>query len=158
MVHTAQFKKIRESIARWIAPDAFYDIENSINQRVAFLASNIDPFEHMMKRFHGVFSKEYERPEEMLDERSQFNMKMWGWQQAKDPCFKYLTDWIMNVQANETLKRAAVTTERIMYGRAQVSCMLLYVKEIERLASLYQEILDKDKEDPDFQASTAVDT
>lgn len=146
MVHTT-FQEIRNKIARFIAPDYFRDFDERVNQRVAVAISRMDSFEPLMKEFHGVFSKEYQRPEEQLNTQSQIQMKMWGYQQSKDPSFKYLTEWIMNVQSNETLKRAPVTPERIMYGRAQVSCMILFVKEIGRLALLYEEILEKNKGD-----------
>lgn len=141
-----------------LAPRYFEEADNRVNQRVAKIISEMDPFEPLMKQFHGVFSQEYERPEEKLSPQGQLGMAMWGYQQSRDPHFGYMTDWIMNTQANETLKRAPVTTERVMYGRAQISSMLIFTKEVKRLASIYEDIMNKSKEDPDFNDSAAVDT
>lgn len=117
----------------------------TVGQRVAETLAKMDPFEHLFKEFHGIFSEEFERPEEKLDTRSRLSLTMWAYQQATDPSFKFLTNWVMNTQGNETLKRAAVTPERILYGRAQISSTLLFVNEIKRLGALYEDMLKKDQ-------------
>lgn len=142
-----KIKEIRIKIARWLASEYFEEADNRVSQRVASTIAKMDPFEPILKEFHGVFSKEYERPEDKLDERSQINMKMWGYRMHTDPCFKYMTEWIMNTHANEILKHAPVTPERILYGRAQISTMILFVKEVGRLASLYEDLLEKNNEE-----------
>ena len=121
------------------------DVENQVNLRVAAVLAQMDPFEPLLKQFHGVFSTEYEHPEENLDDRGRLTLLTWAWTTRSDPGFKWLTEWIMNTQANETLKRAAVTPDRILYGRAQISCMILFVKEVTRLAEAYDEILTNRK-------------
>lgn len=155
MVQT-KLQKFKTKIARSLVPEYFRDFDDKVNQRVANVMLSVDPFEALMKRFHGVFSKEYQRAEEQLDDRSQLQMMMWGSQQCRDPSFKYMTEWVMNMQANETLKRAPVTEERILYGRAQVSCMLLFVKEVERLGLLYDDYLQKQK-NPDFNSELSTE-
>lgn len=137
------FKKF---LSKFIVPEINEQaIQKEVNRRVAETLSKMDPFEPLMKKFHGVFGEEFERPEEQLNESGRFGMLVWGWQQKHDPSFKYMTDWIMNTQANESLKRAPVTPERILYARAQISTMILFVKEIGRLSNLYEELRDKNK-------------
>lgn len=138
-----KIRSIREKIARFIAPELSKSIDNEINQRTALIISKMDPFEPLLREFHGVFSEEFDHPEENLDERDRIGMMMWGYQQKNDRFFKYMTDWIMNTQGNETLKKAPVTTDRILYGRAQLSTMILFKKEIGRLSSLYEDELAK---------------
>lgn len=152
-------KRLRAKLARLISPELInnlevqiqaektraQEVELSVNQRVAEIISKMDPLEPLLKEFHGVFSREYERPEDMLNPQGQFLMESWGYSQADDPSFKYLTDWIMNVHANETLRHAPVTTDRILYGRAQLAVMLLYKNEVQRLSQKYKDRLDKNK-------------
>lgn len=140
------FTNLRYKIAQFIAPEYIKNIDNRVNVRVAKAMSEIDLFEQFMKEFNGVFSEEFEHVEDGLDEKSQYMMKLWGWQQKNDPSFQRITQWIMNTQGNETLKRAPVTEARIQYGRAQLSNMILYRKEVSRLASLYEDILKKKDE------------
>lgn len=146
------FKNFSIKIANIIAPEYIrkleeraQDAELKVNKRVAEVILNIDPFDILRKEFHGIFSEEFEHPEEKLDERSKLGMMMWAYQQKHDPHFKHMVDWIMNSAGNETLKRAPITTDRVQYGRAQISTMVLYRKEIGRLSSLYEEILEKNK-------------
>lgn len=120
-------------------------LDAAIGQRVAQTLAKMDPFEPLFKEFHGIFSEEFERPEEKLDTRSTLSLTMWAYQQSTDPSFKFLTNWVMNTQGNETLKRAAVTPERILYGRAQISSTLLFINEIKRLGALYEDMLKKDQ-------------
>lgn len=149
------WSNIRKQIANLIYPEGV----NEVNLRVAKIMNSTDPLEPVLKMYHGVFSEEYERAEDILDERSKFNMKMWAWQTYKDPSFKYLTDWIMNTFGNETLKRVPINDEklasqRLWYGRAQLATMILFKKEVKRLSSLYED-MTKPKEE--FDEHTTVE-
>lgn len=141
---------LKKKIARWLTKDYVVSLEAEhakrllavdmdVNVRVAKIISEMDVFEPLMKKYHGVFSEDLEHPEERLDYPSRLQLYMWGWQQKTDPSFMFITNWIMNTQGNETLKHAPVTTDRILYGRAQLSTMLLFRNEVERLSNLYQE-------------------
>lgn len=129
--------KIRNKIADFIYPEHI----NEANQRVAKIMAGLDPFEPVLKLFHGVFSEEFERPEDKLDVRSQMNMMMFANRTVKDPSFEYLTAWIMNIAGNECLKRAPISVERTQYARAQLANMILFKRELQRLSSLYEEML-----------------
>ncbi len=146
--------KIRLWLARFIAPRHYEDIDNRVNQRVALTMSRMDPFEPLMKEFHGVFSEEYEHPEEKLDARGQLLMKMLGYQLRDDPSFKYLIDWIMNTQGNAAFKAPTRTNEErgevLMYGKAQISTSILLKRELKRLASLYEEMKGDKPDAPDL--------
>mgnify|MGYP007100042648 CR=1 FL=1 len=140
-------EKIRIKLARWIAKKHIESIENSVNQRVAEVISKMDPFEPFFKRFGGVFSKEHLRPEQNLDARSTLMLITWGYQQRDDPSFKYMYDWIMNNQGQDAIKKGNPTPETILYSRALMVIMPLLKREIERLASIYEDKLrDKDSE------------
>src|SRR5438034_652296 len=76
------FNKIRQYIAIGIAPEYFRELENRAqtaqlraDQRLAKALTDIDPFELVLKRYNGVFTKEYQRPEESLDAKGQLQMK-----------------------------------------------------------------------------------
>lgn len=145
-----QLEVLDDQIVQYIAAQEKYEkaaahLDEKVSQRVAVIVSKMDPFEPLMKQFHGIFSEEFERPEENLDAAGQLRMAMWGYQQSTDPAFRHLTDWIMNSQGNETLKRAPVTVERTLYGRAQISGMILFVKEVKRLSAIYEDMLAKQK-------------
>lgn len=141
---------LRKKIANWIYPEGVHEV----NLRVAEIMNKMDPLDPVLKLFHGIFSIEYERPEDKLDERSQFNMKMFAWRTIKDPSFTYLVEWVMNQAANETIKRAPITVERVQYGRAQLANMILFRRELERLSNLYEEAL-KPKEE--FDEHTTIE-
>lgn len=129
-------------------------IEREVNKRVAEIILKMDPFEPLLKHYHGIFREEFEKVEENLDERSRFSMAMWAWGQKKDPHFKRMVDWVMDNAGNETLKRAPISYERTQYGRAQIANMILFKREIGRLASIYEEFLGKNKgEDVDLGVS-----
>lgn len=145
-----RFKKIRKKIADFIYPEHI----DEVNLRLAKIMNNLDPFEPVLKLFYGVFSEEYERPEDKLDARSQMNLKMWAYQMYKDPSFKYITDWLMNTFGNETLKRAPISAERTQYGRAQISTMILFKKEMERLSNLHEDAI---KPEENFDKNITVD-
>lgn len=160
-------EQLKIKIARWLTKGyiqsldtahakAMLDIDMQVNQRVAKMISEMDPFEPLMKQFHGVFSEQYEHPEQRLDTPSRMRMYMWGWQQETDPHFHHLMNWIMNTQGNETLRHAPVTPERILYGRAQLSCMLLFKNEVARLSNLYLEEKAR-MENGDFDPTLTVD-
>src|ERR1035441_2802519 len=121
-----KWSTLRKKIASFIYPEGI----NEVNMRVAKMMSSMDPLEPVLKLFHGIFSIEYERPEDKLDKKSQFNMKMFAWRTVKDPNFEYLTAWVMNQAANETIKRAPITVERVQYGRAQLANMILFKREL----------------------------
>ena len=139
-------ENIRNKIAKFIAPKLFSDFERKVNQRVAEITLHQDPFEILSKEFNGIFSKEYEHPEDRLDERGQLMMKIWAGEQRDSASFKYMCQYIMDSAGNETLKRAPITVERVQYGRAQIASVLLLRNEVNRLANLYDEFLNKDKE------------
>ena len=144
------FKKERARLAEREA-----NITLEVNQRVAQTLAQMDPLETLFKEFHGIFSEEHERVEDPLDEKGQLLMRTWAWQNRDHPAFKRLMDWIANTTGNETLKRAPVTTERILYGRAQISMVVLLNKEVRRLASAYEDMLNK--KDTDFDSNVSVE-
>lgn len=154
------FKHSKEKVSNEeveLSPKTQTEIDMEVNRRVAVALSKIDPFETLMKEFHGIFSEEHERVEDVLDTKGALMLKTWAYQTRDNPSFKWITEWVMNTQANETLKRAVVTPDRILYGRAQVSCMLVFVKEIKRLASLYEDQLAAGRKDEDFDESASVE-
>jgi len=137
-----KWSELRKKIAAFIYPEGVHEV----NLRVASIMSKMDPLEPVLKMYHGVFSEEYERPEDKLDKRSQLNMKMWANQMYKDPSFEYVTKWICDTFGNETIKRAPITVERVQYGRAQISSILLFRREIKRLSNLYEDMLKQPEE------------
>ena len=52
-------------------------IDMEVNQRVAHVLASMDPFEPLLKEFHGIFSEEHERVEDPLDEKGQLQMRVW---------------------------------------------------------------------------------
>ena len=154
-------KELRTKLGSFLAREHIADLsaratrfEERINQRVAKELAGMDPFEPLLREFKGVFSEEFERVEDRLSPRDSLGMKMWAFGVAKDPHFKHLLEWVMNSEANETLKRVPVTTDRILYGRAFIAAMILFRNEIRRLALLYEEELNKDKEDFNSEITT----
>lgn len=129
-------------------------IQREVDLRVAAAVAKIDPFELMMEQYHGIFSKEYMHVEDPLDAHGQISIMAWAHNAQHSPGFKHLVDWIMNTQGNETLKKGAVTPERILYGRAQISGMLLFKQEVQRLATAYDE---KTQEVKGFDATIAAE-
>jgi len=81
---------------------------------------------------------------------------MWAYQQHNDPNFEYLNAWIADHFANDMLRHAAVTPDRILYGRAQISFTELWRREIGRLSLLYEDLLEKNKVQK-FDSSKAVE-
>ena len=142
----------RLKIARLIAPRHYDDVDNRVNVRVAKIISSMDPFEPIYRKFQGIFSDDFEKPEEKLDERGQLLMKMLGFQLYHDVSFKYLMDWIVNSQVNAMLKAPARTNEErgevLMWGKAQVAGIVVLKTQLKRLNSLYDEMLAEGKETP----------
>lgn len=145
-------------MARFIAPETFHafdergkifdiqekGLENTINQRVAEALLRIDPMEMIMRQYHGIFSESFERPEERLNEQGKLGMMMWGYQQKSDPYFKHMTQWILDTQGNNTVRKAKNDHEWF-FGRASIVNVEAFIKEVGRLSNLYEELLDKNK-------------
>lgn len=131
-------------------------IKKEVDIRVAKVLSQMDIIDVLLKDFHGVFSNEFARPEEKLDGQSHLQMLMWAYQQNNDICFKYLYEWVVDSTGNEMVKRAPTEKEYSIYGRAQISTMILWKREVGRLAGLYEEWLEKNKA-PEFDPSQGVD-
>lgn len=148
---------LRLKIARFFAPSHYEELDHRVNQRIASMLLKTDPFELIMKEYHGIFSEEFEHPEDNLNTQGKIGMRLWAYGQVHDPHFNHMIAWVMNSQGNETLKRAPVTTERIMYGRAQISTALSLKKEIGRLSLAYEELLEKQKNGEDFESETSVE-
>lgn len=167
-------QNFREKIAAFIAPERSHrlyklqedllilgrNIDQETNRRVAEIIAKLDPFEPLMREFHGLFSQEFQHPEQNLDQPGQLGMYMMGHRIVHDPHFKYLTDWIMNAHANEMFRRPNLTRDNaldaVLYVKAQLSAMILLKKELGRLGSNYEEILNK-KEDEAFTSTSTVD-
>lgn len=150
------FKNLRRKFVRLIASDYITELKEqgvhselefttAVNTRVAQVLSQMDILDILLKNFHGTFSQEYARPEDKLNSQGQLSMKMWGYTQYQDPNFEYLTNWIMDQHANEMLRHAAVTPERILYGRAQIASTELFKREVKRLYMEYADMLEKNK-------------
>lgn len=141
---------IKLRILGWLAKDyvAQLDAEHQarVDQRVAEIVAKHDPFEALLKNFEGTFSEDYERAEERLDAAGQMAMKLWGYQQAHDPSFKYVLDWIMNKAGNKLIQTGLPSVERQLFTRAQISTMLLLRKEARRLSMLYEELIGREEE------------
>jgi hypothetical protein len=145
--------KLRVKLANIIAPDYIQglsvirekEIQQKVNQRIADTLGKMDILDILLKDFHGTFSKVYERPEDKLDAKSRLGMVMWGYTQSKDPHFEYITSWIEDTYANETIRHAAVTPERILYGRALIAMVELLKREVNRLSNIYEEMLENNK-------------
>jgi len=157
------FEKLRLKLAYFLARDYLVEFEgialfaeHKANQRIAKIFSKIDPLEMILRDYNGIFSEEFEHPEEKLDVRGQLGMKMWAYQQKTDPHFNFMVDWIMNSAGNETMKRAPITEARTQYGRAQIANMMLLKREVGRLSSLYEEELEKNKLQ-EFDENTTVE-
>lgn len=134
-------------IARWLAPEEFAalekqkaELEQAVNGRVADILFKMDPFEPLMKKYNVIFSEEWDKPEDKLNDQSRLTLFMWAYGVKKDPSFIHLTDWIRNTQGNATLRKAAQNDEWF-YGRAAIATITLFVSEVGRLASHYEKIL-----------------
>lgn len=153
------FKEFRKKIAYFIYPvleKKEREIQETINQRVAMTLSKMNILDYLLKDFSGTFSTEYERPEEKLTERGQLSMKMWAFNQVRDPNFEYLIAWVSDHFANDMMRHAAVTPDRILYGRAQIAFTELWKREVGRLSREYEDMLEKNKV-PVFDKTKAVE-
>lgn len=119
------------------------ELNDTVNRRVVETLAKMDPFEPLMKEYNGIFSREYERPEDSLNSQGKVGMYIWAWQQKNDPYFAYMVDWIMNKSGNSLLKKENPTELQTFYKRAEIANMILYRKEVGRLASNYEEMLSK---------------
>lgn len=155
--------KLRLKLGKYLLSDYVRDLEerekyipNKVNQKVVEEMNKINVLDYVLKDNFRTFSKEYERPEDKLNPQGQLSMKMWGYTQSKDPNFEYLMAWIMDMHSNEMLRHGAVTPERILYGRAQLSVSELIKKEVTRLSNLYEDILKK-RNPEDFDENISVE-
>lgn len=137
----------RKTIAVLIAPEEFdalekgrTDLELEINRRVAEVLLKMDPFEPFLKKYNVIFSEEWERPEDRLNDQSRTMLFQWAYGLEGDPSWKHLTDWVRNTQGNATLRKGRHSDEWF-YGRAAVIVVGLFVDEVRRLSSHYKEIL-----------------
>lgn len=150
-------KNLRRKFAHVVCPRYIEEVDERVNQRVAQVLAQMDPFEPLLKHFHGVFSGEFTRSEENLDERSALQLMMLGYRLKNDISFKYLTEWIMNSQGNAMIRAPARTNDErgeiLLWGKAQIASMILFVKEVGRLSLLYEDILEKQKGN-DFNSDT----
>lgn len=151
-------------VARFVAPAFIQSLENAVkekelevNQRVANVIATMDPYEPYMRRFKGVFSEEFDNPEDKLNEQSRVGMYMWGYQQDNDPNFKFVTNWIINTQANATIKRKNISVDEMLYCRAKITTAIQLRDEVRRLANIYRDILDKEAQDSEPDIGTAVE-
>lgn len=138
----------KTKLARFLVPGIFQELEererainDTVNQRVAGVLAKSDPFEPLLKEFHGIFSEEYEKPEDQLNPVSEMQLKMWAYAQRSDPSFKYMMDWLANKQGNHTLRQPYLTPETILYGRALITNVTLIKKEVKRLALSWEDHL-----------------
>lgn len=164
--------QFRKKIAAVISPERARDliqlekdlgelarnIDLETNRRVAELVSKMDPYEPLMRSFNSIFSEDYSRPEDKLDEPSKMAMYMLGYRWTEDPSFNFLADWIINQHGNAVFKKPGVTKDNALdvlnFGKAQISTVVLLRKELGRLSSLYQEIMRKEENDMIISTST----
>ena len=125
-----------------------------VNQRVAHVLNTMDPFEPLLRKYHVIFSEEYPRPEDKLSPQSQFQFFLWAFSMEQDPNWKYLTEWIRNVQGNATVRQAK-NSEEWFFGRATLALITLFIREVSRLSSRYKDILAK--RDGSFDAFLPVE-
>lgn len=130
------------------------NLDREVGERVAEIVLQMDPWDPLFKEFKIVFSKDYDQPEDGLDEQSALRLYMWAAGVVEDPSFIYLTDFIRNTQGNATLKEAT-NDKQWIYGRSAVATITLFTKMVSRLAFKYKEILAK--KDSQFDSTLAVE-
>lgn len=151
----------RKSIARLLAPEEFVELEQKkanldmqVNQRVADVLFRMDPFEPLLNKYNVVFPDKWEvKPEDDLDTMGAVRMFMWAYGTRSDPNFLHLVDWLRNQQGNNTLRKAKNDNEWF-FGRAAVATITLFVDEIGRLSSKYEEMMAS--RDKSFDANLPV--
>lgn len=144
--------KFGERVARLLSPDVFEalekqgeELEFTVNNRVADALFKMDPFEPFLKKYNVIFSEEWDRPEDRLDQISRIRLFTWAYGIEKDPSFLHLTNWIMNTQGNATLRKGKTDPEWF-FGRSAIVTIALLVEEVGRLASYYREMIGKPEE------------
>lgn len=142
----------RHGVARLLAPEEFAmldkkiaDADLAVNQRVAEILLKMDPLEPFLKDHNVIFSKEWQRPEDRLDDQSKLRLLSWAYSTVKDPSFIHITDFVRNTQGNNTLRKASNPREWD-FGRSAIITIDLFVKEIQRLSSRYEEIFSSKEE------------
>lgn len=152
----------KASIARLLAPEEFVELEKKksdldmqVNQRVADVLFKMDPFEPLLKKYHVVFPNEWEelKPELDLDSIGAIRLCMWAYGTKTDPSFLHLVNWLRDQQGNKTL-RVAKNENEWFFGRAAVATLTLFVEEIGRLSSKYEEVMSH--RDKSFDAHLPV--
>lgn len=152
----------KANIARLLAPEQFEELENKkkdldmlVNQRVADVLFKMDPFEPLLKKYNIVFPNEWEdrKPEEDIDSVGAIRLFMWAYGTKTDPNFLHLVNWLRNQQGNNTLRKARNENEWF-FGRAAVATLTLFVEEIGRLSSKYEEVMSH--RDKSFDAHLPV--
>jgi len=152
----------KSNIARLLAPEEFVELEKqkanidlAVNQRVADVLFKMDPFEPLLKKYSVVFPDKWEerKPEDDLDTMGAVRLFMWAYGTRNDPNFKHLIDWLRNQQGNNTLRKAKNENEWF-FGRAAVATLTLFVEEVGRLSSKYEEIMSR--RDQSFDAHLPV--
>lgn len=140
---------LRYKIASFISPEReeiFDSFESEIQKRtdirVADILTKMDPFDPLLKKYNIIFSEDYTKPEDKLSDVSQLLLFSWAYGTVKDPSFNHLADWIRNTQGNATIKKAN-TDHQLFFGRAMVASISLFVEEVRRLSSRYEDIMAK---------------
>lgn len=140
---------LRAHIARFLAPEEFLELEEKkanadmlVNQRVADIVFQMNPFEPFMKKYLVAFPSEWEnaRPEDTLDSQGAMRLFMWAYGTKADPNFIYLTDWLRDQQGNNTLRKGKNDHEWF-FGRAAIVTITLFIEEVGRLSSKYAEVM-----------------
>jgi hypothetical protein len=137
-----EYQRLQSAIqaAESAITDAENRIEQGTRQRVAEIILKMDPFEPLMKKCNVIFSEEWEHPEDKLDSQSQLRLFMWAYGQKDDPSFNYLMSWIQNTQGNATIRKSTNEKEWF-FGRACLAVMTLFVREVGRLSSHYEDLM-----------------
>lgn len=140
-------KELRSRIAKWLSPEYAKELEQKektiqqeIDQRVAEAIMQTDPFEPFLKKFHGIFSEQFVKPEDNLSPQSKIQLFSWAYSSRSDPSFIHLTNWIENVQGNNTLRKAK-TDHEWFFGRCAIVTVELLTAEVSRLARQYEEVV-----------------
>ena len=164
------FKDFRKKIAHFVAHD-YLDtlikgvtanemihkdlIEKIANQKVAEILLKIDPLEYCLKEFHGIFSEEFDKPENNLDDQSRLRLSMWAYSQKDDVQARFLSDWIMNTAGNALVKLTNPNPATTGYYRSQIANEITRRKEIGRLSLYYEGIIKK--KDEEFDSGVGVE-
>lgn len=160
---------ILHRIAQWLAPERerqlntervefqkrVRDFDIEVNSRVADIILKMDPYEPFLKKYNVIFSENWEKSDDRLDDQSRLSLYMWAYGFHKDVNFQYLIDWTKNTQGNAAIRKASNEKEWF-FARACIITIELLVEEIGRLSSHYQAILDGRKQ-KGFDKTLAVE-